>query len=77
MSVALFEVILVYATIPFFTLLLLLFVLCIAKFQLGVSFVSLRMPQVKLAYPLATYICVGLLFLFFILMTIISRRKHI
>jgi hypothetical protein len=77
MSGTLFEVILVYATVPFFAIVLFLLILCIAKFQLGVSFSSLRTPREKLVYPLSTYICVGLLFLFFVGMTIISRRKHI
>jgi hypothetical protein len=76
MSSSLFEVILVYATIPFFTLVLFLLVLCIAKFQLGVSFFSFRMPQRKLVYPLSTYLCVGLLFLFLVAVTVILRRRR-
>jgi hypothetical protein len=76
MSSPLSEVILVYATIPFFTLVLFLLVLCIAKFQLGVSFFSFRIPQGKLVYPLSTYFYVGLLFLFLVAMTVILRRKR-
>ena len=77
MSGTLFEVILVYATVPFFAMVLFLLVLCIAKFQLGVSFSSLRTPREKQVYPFSTYLGVGLLFLFFIGMTIIFRRKRI